>query len=94
MLRRRALRLLGIRSDARGTIAVQGPKRHIDKGIALNQEPKELTGSELIYMALMPLSPFIGFFSILFQYVNDKWMLLRYCRRPSVARFLGLMDVL
>ena len=36
MLRRRALRLLGIRCDARGTIAVQGPKRHIDKGIAVN----------------------------------------------------------
>lgn len=62
--------------------------------ISTKASQSTLTGSELIYMALMPLSPFIGFFSILFQYVNDKWMLLRYCRRPSVARFLGLMGVL
>lgn len=40
----------------------------------------------LIYMALMPLAPLVGFLSLLFQYVNDKWMLLRYCRRPSVVQ--------
>ncbi|CAJ1359851.1 unnamed protein product [Effrenium voratum] len=40
----------------------------------------------LIYMPLMPLAPLLGFASLLFQYLNDKWMLLRYCRRPSVAQ--------
>jgi len=40
----------------------------------------------LIYTPLMPLAPLVGFISILFQYVNDKWMLLRYCRRPSVVQ--------
>jgi len=39
----------------------------------------------LIYAPLMPLAPLIGLVSLLFQYGNDKWMLLRYCRRPAIA---------
>eukprot|EP00439_Symbiodinium_sp_Y106_P050838 s705_g6.t1 len=41
--------------------------------------------TELIYAPLMPLAPLIGLVSLLFQYGNDKWMLLRYCRRPAIA---------
>eukprot|EP00913_Durusdinium_trenchii_P003644 g3372.t1 len=41
---------------------------------------------QLIYMPLLPLAPLVGLVSILFQYINDKWMLLRYCRRPSIVQ--------
>eukprot|EP00931_Biecheleriopsis_adriatica_P114905 TRINITY_DN90783_c0_g1_i1.p1 TRINITY_DN90783_c0_g1~~TRINITY_DN90783_c0_g1_i1.p1 ORF type:complete len:954 (+),score=133.20 TRINITY_DN90783_c0_g1_i1:93-2954(+) len=38
----------------------------------------------LLFMPLAPLAPLVGFFTLVLQYVNDKWMLLRWCRRPSV----------
>uniref|UniRef100_A0A7S0FV12 WWE domain-containing protein n=1 Tax=Pyrodinium bahamense TaxID=73915 RepID=A0A7S0FV12_9DINO len=39
----------------------------------------------LLYMPLIPLATLIGFFSLLLQYAVDKWMLLRYCRRPAAV---------
>eukprot|EP00930_Biecheleria_cincta_P054275 TRINITY_DN4026_c0_g5_i3.p1 TRINITY_DN4026_c0_g5~~TRINITY_DN4026_c0_g5_i3.p1 ORF type:complete len:972 (-),score=119.55 TRINITY_DN4026_c0_g5_i3:272-3187(-) len=55
-------------------------------------EPQHYANAEktfvccILYMPLVPWAPIVGFFSLIFQYANDKWMLLRYCRRPPVVQ--------
>jgi len=60
----------------------------------------------VLYMPLMPLGLLTGLFGLMFQYWVDKYMLLRYCRRPSAThnathaksclsyvRYVGLLGI-